>query len=889
VDKRLLLDRFRRAPPGWRLGAFVGVFACGMAASSAASAPSPTVDGLASMLGDAVHQLVAAPDIRWEPSRGVVADLVLGRRVLFLASDQPRGPRDVWRAAVRVTPDGHAMNVVEAHNLTETPLGDDHALVVRGNRAAFATFAYGQEQSVSLLHLSGDGTNRAPPDEPALDRLTRWLTNLQETGSGDGTGRVDVTLEQPAIAVGLVLQPGTLDLDLVDADGSRRHAALDGDKGELSTPAPGMHVEVARQLPKRFILWAVDTVRAVPWIGPGPVAWIEERVFGLRDDLRQLAFKIHGADATETLADSAAVPPSAPPAAVLDASQAIEEGHWPPTDVPSIWKTLEPGEGIWQAPRLSWMKKLEVAGVDPSAIPPAMLRTFVRPDPERPYTRVILVAMDMRQLDLDMEAGTEDPKPLTGGHGPGRIPRDPAVYTRVVAAFNGAFKTEHGNYGMMVHKRVLLPPQPGAASIIVLSDDRVGFGTWADTHEIGRIRGVDPSDIISFRQNLDALVDQGEVNPMGRALWGYTLPGQGMQTERSGLCVTNDGHVLFAWGDDVSGTALGKAMKMGGCSYAMHLDMNPHHTGFIFAAISDLKSKSYRSELLTPLMTVSPDRYIEYAPKDFFYVMLHDPTPPEMPGAKWQPDGPEPPPAWAPAIWSAHVDAADGSVDLFDIEAGRAAFRIRAGTKEPDAKTGALPLHELEGDDAHRVILSMGLSHATEKHPRGLATDGKLVYPIVALTSGGERSGVLGLLVAQPSGELSILKAEELSSISSHMDVAEMPLVLDGDKLLEGPKSVAPEVRAALGITRSGRVVVARGVVTSDAPLAGVLRRAGCTRAVALDRGAHTPAFLDRAGTATPPRGRYEDTVLYALARPMAPRAFRFEPDSTVADAGRTK
>jgi hypothetical protein len=887
VGKILILDRFRRGPPGWRLGAFVGVLACGIGASGARPAPLPTVYGLASMLGDAVHQLVAAPDIRWEPSRGTLADLVLGRRVLFLASDQPRGPRDVWRAAVRVTPDGHLLDVAEAHNLTETPLGDDHTLVMREDRAAFSTFAYGQEQSVSLLDLSGDRASRAAPDEPALDRLTRWLTNLQETGSGDGAGRIDVTLEQPAVAAGLTLQAGALQVDLLDADGSRRHAELDCDKGELTSSAAGMHADVVRHLPKRFVLWAVDTVRAVPWIGPGPVAWLEERVFGLRDDLRQLAFKVHGADATETLADSAAIAAPPPPAAaVLDASQAIEEGHWPPVTIPSIWKTLEPGEGVWQAPRLSWMKKLEVAGVDPWAIPPAMLRTFVRPDPERPYTRVILVAMDMRQLDFDMEAGTEDPKPLTGGHGPGRIPRDPATYTRVVAAFNGAFKTEHGNYGMMVHKRVLLPPQPGAASIVVLSDDRVGFGTWADTHEIGRIRGVDPSDIVSFRQNLDALVDQGEVNPMGRAIWGYTLPGQGMQTERSGLCVTSDGHMLFAWGDDVSGTALGKAMKMGGCSYAMHLDMNPHHTGFIFAAISDLKTKSYHSELLTPLMTVSPDRYIEYAPKDFFYVMLHDPTPPLLPGATWKPNGPQPPPAWAPALWSARVDGAEGPIDVFDIEAGRAAFRIRAGTKEPDAKTGALPLHELEGDDAHRVILSMGLSHATEKRPRGLATDGKLVYPIAALTAAGERSGELGLLVAQPGGSLSILKAEELSSISAHMDVAEVPLVLDGDKVLEGRKSVAPEPRTALGITRNGRVVVARGVLTSEAPLAGALRHAGCTRAVALDRGAHTPGFLDRAGTDTPPRGRYEDTVLYALARPMMPRAFRFEADTTVADAG---
>jgi len=116
-----------------------------------------------------------------------------------------------------------------------------------------------------------------------------------------------------------------------------------------------------------------------------------------------------------------------------------------------------------------------------------------------------------------------------------------------------------------------------------------------------------------------------------------------------------------------------------------------------------------------------------------------------------------------------------------------------------------------------------------------------------------------------------------------------MPLVLDGDKVLDGHKSVELQPRAALGITRNGRVLVARATLTSDEPLASALRRAGCTRAVALDRGAHSPGFLDRAGTVTPPRGRYDDTVLYALARPMAPRAFRFEPDSTLAEAGHAK
>ena len=58
--------------------------------------------------------------------------------------------------------------------------------------------------------------------------------------------------------------------------------------------------------------------------------------------------------------------------------------------------------------------------------------------------------------------------------------------------------------------------------------------------------------------------------------------------------------------------------------------MNPHHTGFIFSTIHELKGHDYRSELLTSLMEVSPDRYIEYSPKDFFYMMARDPAPPPV-------------------------------------------------------------------------------------------------------------------------------------------------------------------------------------------------------------------------------------------------------------------
>jgi hypothetical protein len=89
-------------------------------------------------------------------------------------------------------------------------------------------------------------------------------------------------------------------------------------------------------------------------------------------------------------------------------------------------------------------------------------------------------------------------------------------------------------------------------------------------------------------------------------------------------------------------------------------------------------------------------------------------------------------------------------------------------------------------------------------------------------------------------------------------------------------------MRAALGVTRAGRVVVALARHDSSDPLASALVRAGCERVVELDRGSHHPSFLHRVGTSTPPMDGYEATALYALARPMIPRAFRWKAEGAV-------
>jgi hypothetical protein len=893
-----------------RAGFFGGVAAIGVAASvlgagAGAFEPSPRdAAELARALGAATGAVVHPEDIRWEPSRGVLSDLVCGRFALYLASPTDSSPRDVYRARVRLSPEGRPLSVGDPRNLTSTPLGDDHALVVRGTRAAFATFTYGKEQAVTLLDLSGEGAQNGAIR--LADRVMAWITNVQQTGAGDGIGRLDVTFAQPADRLGLALGARTLDIALADdarpsgapgggaarrsggAPGPTRTARVDLATGELLGEPPGMHADPARHLPKKLTLWAVDTVRAVSWIGPAPIAWLEERTFAIADTARKTMFKIGGGG--EALATEAGAAP--PPPTVLDASQASADlGHWPPPPVRSIWKTPEPGEGEWVLPKQTWIKKL------PGDAPSPFYTTFVRPDEERPYAKVLLVAMDMRQLDLDMEAGTEDPKPLTGPPGTGRIPRDPAIYTRIAAAFNGGFKTEHGAYGMMLHRRVLLPPMPGAATVIMTKDHRVGMGTWGVNKDVGGIVGIDARDILSFRQNLDPLVENDKVNPLGRAQWGFTLPGTGMQTERTGICVTSAGHLLYAWGDDLNANTLGRAMKMAGCIYGMHLDMNPYHTGFLFTNITELKKQGYRSELLTSKMQISPDRYISYAPKDFFFLTLHDPTPPALASASatgsaaadpksppWEPDpGVQPAPPWMPGLWRTTLAAraGAGSVDVFEVEPARATFRVRAGTTEPEpagpeaARARLEPEHELSQDDAHRVVFALTLGASEARHHRGLVTDGRVALP----PSGAEH---MAMLVASEDGELSI--APTRAALPPRADAAELPLLLEDGKALSPPVTSASSARArtrgvsALGVTPGGRVVVARardGATAAD--VASALKRASCTQAVVLDRGAAAGGRIDRAGTSSPPRSRYEQTVLYAMGKALVPRGFRFE------------
>ncbi|HEX9295278.1 MAG TPA: hypothetical protein VF881_05570 [Polyangiaceae bacterium] len=817
-------------------------------------APPPrTIEGLAAMLGQAAAGTVLPSDIAWEPSPGVLAEFLWGRRVLFLARATEGAPRDLFRASVRVTLEGRPVTVGGIRNLTATPLGDERRLVISNERAAFATASYGKIESISLIDLGG---KPADPEATLLDGITSAITNWRETGTVRGIGRLDVNLDASESDVLLGIDPERLSIGFGDG----KAFAIDVLTGALSgePAALGAHAYAAPAMRKRPILWAVDTIRAE--VGPEPVAMIEAAVFNTRDVMRRSLYALFG---PSSQAAAAVAPPPSPPPNVLDASYSqTDTSIWPPAPITPIWKNPEPGEGQWEEVSYPWLKRFSSLGLGKARAtgdpPPYFFRTMIRPDPQRPYAQVLIVAMDMRQLELDMEAGVEDPKPLTGANGSGKIPRDPKIMNRVVGAFNGAFKTTHGEYGMMVHRRVLLPPKPGAATLIVTDDRRVGLGNWGSAVDI-------PSDIVSFRQNLEPLVQDGKLSPSGRTQWGWQLDGTSMMTERSGVCVTAPGQLYYLWGDEVSAQTLGKAMLHAGCTYGMHLDMNPHHTGFVFASVRSLAHKDYDAKLLTPLMEIWPERYLEYSPKDFFYLMLRDPTP----GGDfaWTEDvGTQPAPAWLPAVWRAMLQNPAGpseaqavQVELWGFDAGRVLWRLR--TARQDGQRREYASTELGNDDAHRVMAALGVGNPHEG-PNAKIGFGKIPT---------------GLLTADEQTGLHIAAEGDASEKADRDEAIALPMIVEGGKIPAAVKEVRMmRRRGAVCVTPSGHTVVAVATSESDEANARALQRVGCLRAVALDRGAHRPAFLHRAGGGSPPLARYDESVLYAISRPMIPRAQRW-------------
>jgi hypothetical protein len=620
------ITRIRSLP--WRPVPFVLGLAAAMALFSSGSggAPADRTAGLLCALGN--RGLVASADgVVWlDPVPAhTLAAVATSRRALVRARSDGDA-HDVYLVRARLSPDGAVLGVVDTRNLTRTPSADESIPLVQGNLCVYSASIEGVPTAVFALNLDGEQI-AADSDMSRMARAQIALTNLQETGQLSGIGRRGWTFDPSPCKIELSLASEHIE---VIADGRRIHLPRrSGLDPEMGAGFVRPH-RTARARPGNLVTWAVDRVRNSPWFGDDRMQALKAAVFKIGDLVvrigKALAPDSSAKDIASDLGDVARTRPS---------SYTDPETGWPPPPMkPHIVPSL-PGEGEW------------VLLVDDPFLPtnpgnPAAFATsFIRTDRDRQYTRVYVTIWDPRQVAMHMMAGTVEPIGATGEAGPGLVPRTPEILGRLVAATNGGFQATHGEWGMMGDGIVYLPPKPYAATVAALSDGSTGFGEWPLSQDV-------PEGVVSFRQNLTALVKDEKFNPYGRTWWGGTPPDQEdkVHAVRTGICLTRERFIGYFYGAGIAAEVLAQAMIDARCTFGIHLDMNVGHTGLEFYRVAPtsqlpvlnrplqtdweaegrvrgLEGWSFRGRRMVrdmPLMNFP--RYIHREARDFFYMTL---------------------------------------------------------------------------------------------------------------------------------------------------------------------------------------------------------------------------------------------------------------------------
>jgi len=377
-------------------------------------------------------------------------------------------------------------------------------------------------------------------------------------------------------------------------------------------------------------------------LGIQAVAQIETAIFKVQDQIEQWKFDLGLAEAENPFEvpvnpgteNPTHVPDVLPPAETVplptatfipaDSSNDPEPSVAPaeiqstPTPVPSptpdswVLTNIEPygdlqSEGVWQ-PYLH--------NPDGEAV---AFRTFLQPDPERPYTLVAVVAFDLTKTNLRFVLGLEEPSKPGGPHGWGNIPAEDKQPGKLLAAFNGGFIAEHGGYGAMADGITALAGSAGLATLAIYNDEMVSIGEWGNDF-------YTDGDYRAWRQNALMIVHNGEINEKvntgTEAEWGANLDGATV-TMRSGVGINEDQNVLFYFaGPSLSMPVLADAMVAVGVHNGMLLDINPTHAHF---SAMRVENDELIAEALYPEeMDLWVDRYLRQWDQDFFYIIVKE-------------------------------------------------------------------------------------------------------------------------------------------------------------------------------------------------------------------------------------------------------------------------
>jgi hypothetical protein len=242
-------------------------------------------------------------------------------------------------------------------------------------------------------------------------------------------------------------------------------------------------------------------------------------------------------------------------------------------------------------------------------------RTFIAPDPVRPYAFAAVVAFDLQKCKLNFILGTEEPKSSISVVRSGRIPAEDVNVGVLLAAFNGGFKAEHGHFGVMINGQIIIPAVEGLGAVGLYDNGDVRIGILnKDIPET--------SHLIAWRQNGPLVLQDGQINPLTNNSdpknWGYVVSSD-TATYRSSLGISEDNQTLYyIVGPDLTLPALAQALQAAGVFQAIQLDINNYWAHF--DSYKQNANKIQSVPLLDFMKGVDDQRFLGAYIRDYFYV-----------------------------------------------------------------------------------------------------------------------------------------------------------------------------------------------------------------------------------------------------------------------------
>jgi len=270
-----------------------------------------------------------------------------------------------------------------------------------------------------------------------------------------------------------------------------------------------------------------------------------------------------------------------------------------------------PGEGQWHP-----VGRL-VDGV------PAVYEAFVRPDPVHTSQVVGIAWMDTKLLHATLYSGSYIPG---GGPYTHSAPISPTAATTLVAAFNAGFRMDQAQGGYYTDGRTIIGLRTGAASFVIYKNGSATVGAW------GRDVTMTP-DVVSVRQNLDLLVDNGQpvpgLNANDTSQWGFTL-GNNIYVARSAVGVTANGALVYVGGPSLNITSLADLLVRAGVVRGMELDINPdwvQYSVYTPSTPDGAATTANGTPLVSSMVYGGQGRYFQsYWSRDFFTMSAAVPT-----------------------------------------------------------------------------------------------------------------------------------------------------------------------------------------------------------------------------------------------------------------------